>query len=335
MMKRIRIISFLLVCHYHYAISQACSDPGICTIGPLFSASSADTVTGTDFTKAGLDELLNSTFLSEKFSLSAELSYGIGDRKTSIYSCNLRGAIRLRKKMLLGFKLPYVIAQGVLGTSNGLGDLTINFQDIIKSGNSYRMAYTFGVVIPTNNANLKHKGAALPMVYQSSNGFFGALAGITVSTKKWNFATGYQQNFGRNGNEFSTENLILDPAVDGYDTLNRQRLNFGSSRNLQNSGDIMLRVERTLVVKKFVFSAGVLPIYRIANSTIKSKDDKIIEVLNSGGITLNITGGLSYKVNNHWRIVANAGFPVINRKVAPDGLRRSSVFLLRISRNFW
>lgn len=335
MFWRIRLISFLMLCHYHYAISQACSDPGICTIGPLFSASSADTVSGTDFTKADLNELLNSTFLGEKYSLSAELGYGLGDRKTSIYSCNLRGAIRLRKKLLLGFKLPYILAQGVLGNTNGLGDITINIQNIIKSGNNYRIAHTFGLVIPTNNANLKHKGFALPMVYQSSFGFFGALAGITVSTKKWNFATGYQQNFGRNGNEFSTENLILDPTVDGYDTLNRQRLNFGTSRKIQNSGDIMLRIERTLVVKKFVFSTGVLPIYRVGNSTVKNKNGSILEVSNSSGITLNITVGLSYKINNHWRIVGNAGFPVINRKVAPDGLRRSSVFLLRITRSFW
>lgn len=335
MLKRIHIILFIFLCSVGNVFSQACSDPGICSIGPLFSASSADSVTGTDFTKAEIEELLNSTFLGEKYSLSAEFGYGLGDRKTSIYSCNIRGSVRLRKKMLLGFKLPYVVTQGVLGETNGFGDLTINVQDVIKSGNSYRLAYTLGFVIPTNNANLKYKGAALPMVYQTSNGFYGALAGITLSTKKWNLATGYQQNFGRNGNSFSTENLILDPAVDGYDTLNRKRLNFGTSRNIQNGGDIMLRIERTFLVKKFVFSLGVLPIYRLANSTVRATDGSILEVMNSAGLTFNITSGVSYKINNHWRVIGNVGFPVINRKVAPDGLRRSNVYLLRITRSFW
>ena len=314
---------------------QACSDPGICTIGSLYSATTADTVSGTDYTKADLDELLNVNIYGEKYHLSAEAGIGFGDGGTSIYSLNLRGSFRLKEKLSLGLKLPFVNTDGVLGNVFGLGDLTIYLQNIFKSGKHLRMAYTLGMVIPTNSGNATYAGAPLPMVYQPSMGFFGALAGLTISTRKWNFVFGGQQNFGRNGNEFTTDNLVLDPAMPGYDPLNNQRTNFASSRKIQNGFDVMLRVERTVSIKKFVIAPGVLPIYRVNNSTIQLPDERTFEVSRSNGLTLNLTIGLSYKVNKVWRINANAGFPVINRENAPDGLRRTAVYLIRLSRLFW
>jgi len=315
--------------------AQACSDPGLCTIGSLYSATSADTVSGTDYTKADLEELLNVSIYGEKYHLSTEAGIGFGDGGTSIYSFNLRGSFRLKEKLALGLKLPFNRTEGVLGTVMGLGDLTIHLQNIFKSGKYLRMAYTIGIVIPTNSGNLKYAGAPLPMVYQTSMGFFGALAGVTISTRKWNFALGTQQNFGRNKNEFITDNLVLDPTLPGYDPLNAQRMRFASSRNIHNGLDVMLRLERTISIKKFVMALGVLPIYRVNNSTIQLQDESIFEVDNSKGLTLNLTGGLSYKINKEWRITANAGAPVINRKNAPDGLRRTAVYLIRLSRLFW
>ncbi len=231
--------------------------------------------------------------------------------------------------------MPFINTEGVLGKVFGLGDLTIHLQNIFKSGKHLRMAYTLGIVIPTNSGNTKYAGAPLPMVYQTSMGFFGALAGLTISTRKWNFAIGTQQNFGRNGNEFITDNLVLDPAMPGYDPLNSQRKNFASSRKIHNGLDFMLRVERTVSIKKFVIALGILPIYRVNNSSIRLQDESIFEVSNSNGLTLNLTMGLSYKINKMWRINANAGYAVINRENAPDGLRRTAVYLIRLSRLFW
>ncbi len=59
MRKGIFYISILLGVATQELKAQACSDPGICTIGTLYSATTADTVSGTDYTKAELDELLN------------------------------------------------------------------------------------------------------------------------------------------------------------------------------------------------------------------------------------------------------------------------------------
>lgn len=334
-MKRVIVILFFTIVLSKIGVSQGCSDPGICTIGALNSASSADSVSRTDFTSADIDELLNTAILNEKYNLAAEIGYGIGDRNTSIYSVFIRGSLRLKEKLMLGIKLPYTIADGVLGSAQGLGDITINVQNIIKSGKGFRMAYTFGLVIPTNNANLKSNGKSLPMTYQTSMGFFGGLAGITVSTKKWNGVVGFQQNFGRNANEFTAENLILDSRLPGYDTLNRQRLNFGTSRQIQNSGDVILRIERLIKIKKVNILVGVLPIYRISNSTVKLLDGSTYEVLNSNGLTLNVTAGLSYRINKEWLLSINAGKPYINRKAAPDGLRREGVLLVRITKKFW
>ncbi|MGE0566483.1 MAG: hypothetical protein AB7O73_00925 [Bacteroidia bacterium] len=316
-------------------LPQACSDPGLCTIGTLFTATAADTVSGIDYKNTGLDALMNAAVVSEKFNVGAEMGYGGGDRRTSVYSLFLRGGIRIKEKIMLGIKIPYVFADGDLGSANGLGDITINWQHVFKSGNNLRMAYTFGMVIPTNDGNLKAGGESLPMVYQSSLGFYGAMAGVTMSTKRWNMSLGYQQNFGRNGNEFITDSLILDPMLTGYDTLNRKRLGYGSSKQLQNGGDVMLRIEHTYNYKKLSLAVGVLPIYRVTNSTIILENGKTQEVAKSGGLTFNLTGGLSYRIDRDWLVGINGGFPVINRKVAPDGLRRHTVILLRITRKFW
>lgn len=335
-MRNILILSILLLLAAFQKLSaQACSDPGICTIGSLYSATSADTVSGTDYTNAEIEELMNVSISSEKYNLSIEAGLSFGDGGTSIYAINLRAAIRLKEKTTLGFKLPFIQTEGVLGTVSGLGDITLNLQNIFKSGNHLRMAYTFGIVIPTNSGNISYNGSPLPMVYQTSMGFFGALAGITLSTKNWNLAFGGQQNFGRNGNEFTTERLILDPNVPGYDPLNKQRLNYGSSRKIHNGLDLMLRIERTLAFKNIIVALGALPIYRVSNSTIKLLDESTFEVQNSNGLTLNLTGGFSYKFNKNWRFTVNAGVPVINREQAPDGLRRTAVYLFRISRVFW
>jgi len=329
------IIAILFIFSTKNSMAQGCSDPGICTIGSLNSASTADSVSRTDFTKADIDELLNTAILSEKYNFGVEMGYGEGDRNTNIYSVYLRGSIRLKEKLMLGIKLPYTITEGILGSAQGLGDITLNLQNIIKSGKSFRLAYTIGVVIPTNTANLKSKGRSLPMAYQSSMGLFGGLVGITVSTRKWNGVLGFQQNFGNNGNEFTTEGIILDPGIAGYDTLNRARTNFGSSRMLHNSGDVILRLERGIKIKRADILIGILPIYRIDNFTIKLLNGNTYEVNKSNGLTFNVTAGFSYKFKKNWQLSINAGRPYINRKVAPDGLRRSNVVLMRITKKFW
>lgn len=335
MRRFIPIILFCIAFTPKQLFSQACSDPGFCTIGTLNTATLADTLAGTDYKKAGFEDLLNTPIVSEKISAAAEFGYGIGDRRTSIYTVFLRGGFRIKEKLMLGIKIPYVFVNGDLGSMNGLGDITINLQNEIKSGKKFKLAYTLGIVVPTNNGNLKSGGNYLPMVYQSSLGFYGAMAGVTLSTKRWNFAAGYQKNFGRNGNEFITDNLILDPLLAGYDNLNRKRTGYGSSRQLQNSGDVMLRAEYVLNYRKISAAVGALPIYRLANSTIKLENGQIKEVEKSNGLTFNLTGGFTYRLNRNWLIGANGGFPVINRKVAPDGLRRQVVLLLRITRKFW
>lgn len=335
MRRFLPIFLFCIVIAPKQSLSQACSDPGLCTIGTLNTATLADTLSGTDYKNAGFSDLLNTPIASEKISAAAEFGYGIGDRKTSIYTVFLRGGIRIKERLILAIKIPYVFVNGDLGSVNGIGDITVNVQNEVMSRKKFKLAYTLGIIIPSNNGNMKSGGNQLPMVYQSSLGFYGAMAGITLSTKRWNFAAGYQKNFGRNGNEFLTDNLILDPLLAGYDTLNRKRTGYGSSRQLQNSGDVMLRAEYILNYKKISAAIGALPIYRLGNSTIKLENGEIRDIDKSDGLTFNITGGLTYRLNRNWLVGVNGGFPLINRKVAPDGLRRQVVLLLRITRKFW
>ena len=80
---------------------------------------------------------------------------------------------------------------------------------------------------------------------------------------------------------------------------------------------------------------GVLPILRLSNSKIVEESGEVVEVIGSDGLTFNITAGASYQLNKSTFIKLNMGGPVIKRKVAPEGLFRSSVFILGFGMKIW
>ena len=319
-----------------FATGQGCSDPGICTVGSLNSENTKDSVSVIDFTDAGLEQLLKVPYQREKYRLELSGIGSTGERDLQYLGVNLRGVIRLKKKMLLNVKVPITQASGPLGSNTGLGDITVSIQNTFYSGKSSRLSFTAGVVVPTGDANKSDNGFVLPMAYQTTLGAYGVLVGLSGAFKNWSGAIGYQQTLGRNGNQFDRDALVLDPAQPGYDELNRARRGFVSTTELGRGNDIMLRVERRInLSSRFSMVAGILPIQRIGQSERTQLNGERVEIEGSDGLTLNLTGGLRYSPNRKWLFRGNVGAPVVNREVRADGLMRRFVGIGSVAYRIW
>ena len=212
--------------------------------------------------------------------------------------------------------------------------MTLTMQNTFKSGRNVNMAYTLGVIIPTNDASLDYKGEAMPMVYQSSLGFFNAIVGYSIKYKKWSSVIGYQHSFGSNSNEFIKKGISVDSSsVDFSKQFDRKHYN--SSRKLSRGGDLIFRLERGFQIKSLNLAIGVLPILRLGESTYEDESGQIISVEGSDGLTLNLTAGATYHTSKSTFIKINFGGPVIKREKGPDGLLRDFVMILGVGVKMW
>ena len=335
MKNRVLVSLVIAFCLFFGKVAgQGCSDPGLCTTGALNAANTQDSTSKIDFTEASMEELMNANVASEKYRIGADIVYGIGDKGTSIYNLVLRFSMRIKERMLVNVKIPFAYISGNIGTTSGTGDLALTMQNTFKSGRNINMAYTLGVIIPTNNANLKYNNEAMPMAYQTSLGLFSALAGISFRYKQWSAVIGYQYSFGSNANQFLSETVYIDSSSADLD---RQidRKSYFSSQNLTRGSDLILRLERGFQIKKLSIAIGVLPILRITNSMIADSTGAEDPVSGSDGLTLNITAGLSYQLSNSTFIKINYGSPVLQRKVRPDGLSRKTVLIVGFGVKLW
>jgi hypothetical protein len=81
---------------------------------------------------------------------------------------------------------------------------------------------------------------------------------------------------------------------------------------------------------------SILPIYHLSNdkySEFTGNTEVIREIEGSDGLTLNLNLQSKLKLDNSF-ITLNIGFPVLVRKVRPDGLTRALVLGLNYGYNF-
>ncbi len=335
-MRQFKYIAVILTMLWSAAaMGQGCSDPGICTTGDLNSTLTRDTVSPIDFTNASLEELLGAEMNGGRYRFGIATVYNRGEYDVKIYNTIFRASMRLKENIWFTVKLPYSVTNGMLGSASGTGDLNWSFQNTFKSGKHWNIAYTIGGVVPTNNANANDNGTPLPMAYQTSLGATNVLGGLSADYKTWSAAVGYQHSIGKNGNEFTNEALVTDPTLVGFDPLNAERQRYTTSRHIERGSDIIFRLEKRFVFKRFSVVAGVLPIYRLSNSTVETLTAGEQEVVGSNGLTLNITGGIKYRLSENTNIRFNVGGPTIMREYRPDGLTRAGVYILALTHRVW
>lgn len=303
----------LLFLPFKNSFSQGCSDAGVCSIGGM---------KGNDSTK-------------QKFVLTLNNQYGIGEQNVSIFNTQLEAVIKTGKKSSFQIRIPFIFTNGNLGNTNGLGDISTVFSYRYKEVNNWKFGANIGLKIGVNKANIEYTQTlpaantlklSLPMPYQTSLGTHDLLLGLDFRyDNKWLFAIGFQMPLKQfNDNTFDTMFVVDGEKAKSY----------FSSYNLRRKADLVMRIDRTFRLNdKWNFNSGFIPIYHIGNDT-RIFNGVESEILNSKGLTLNFAIGTMYKISPNFTVGMSYASPLLVRKVRPDGLTRHFVSALELKYAF-
>jgi len=296
--------TFLFSCLSYVVFGQGCSDAGFCTMGAMRP---------------------NQAF-HKKLTIrlkSVEISQYVGRTKfeDKIWATTLDLNFALSNKTYVQFKLPYMLVQGPLATTQGIGDISLSLTHSLYATEKVQISASIGTKIPTNNANFKNtEGRALPMYYQSSLGTYDLILGISLITKKWLFATGLQHAFNAVDNQFTWGAWKSSEKTAFADI-------YPVSNQVKRGTDIMFRAERNFRFARFNFNIGILPIYRIiADSFVSPQSQTRLDVDETKGLALTILAGAGYRFSTKTGIKAMFGKQVATRYKNLDGLSREEVF---------
>ncbi|MFT7032107.1 MAG: hypothetical protein ACJA2S_000604 [Cyclobacteriaceae bacterium] len=300
MPKKLLLLIALIACSF-VSHSQGCSDAGFCTMGALKP-------------DQGYSKKLSLRLRSIEFSQYI----GVTRFKDVIYNYIADVTVGIGSKTTMQFKIPYAYVEGVLKNTNGVGDISLGLARNLVANESYQLNLTVGMKLPLGNSNVKLEGKSLPMYYQPGLGTYDMVAGISIISKGWLLAAGYQQSLDNIDNDFWWSDWEGDPQEEiarGYK----------QSKNLDRGKDIMMRIEKNFRFSNFNFNVGLLPIYRLNLDKIISRSDVDLEVEGTDGLalTLLLGGGYQFSVKSGIKIMT--GFRLIKRHHNPDGLSREFV----------
>jgi hypothetical protein len=311
-MKKMGFLGLALLL-LHNVRSQGCSDAGACSIGGLKNE--------------GKDQYI-----------ALNTSYAVGEQNVHIISPQLEAVFKLGKRSSVQVKLPYIFTSGNLASTNGVGDITAVYSYRYYDKNKWQLGLNIGFKYGVNDANKKKplfytsrpmtSDYSYPMPYQTSLGTHDLLIGFDARFRaRWMFGLALQlpvYQFNHNG---------FDTAI-FYPSETKEKQYFTSAKLLRRP-DLVFRLDRKFILhKKLALTAGVLPIYHLGHDRFTDRTGVDHALSGSKGLTLNLTGGLSYKASDHFSIILRYASPVIVRKVRPDGLTRHFVTGLELRYSF-
>ncbi|MEM6523450.1 MAG: hypothetical protein AAGF85_02200 [Bacteroidota bacterium] len=325
-MKQALSILFLSLSATSIGYGQGCSDAGFCSMGAMRPSQI-------------YDKKIN-------FKLrEIEVGYYRGETgvTATINAATLDFTFGLNDDMSVHLKLPYMWVNGSMGETSDLGDISLSLTRNLKSTENYHINGTFGVKIPTNNADLDDSNtdfttnniqADLPMYYQTSLGSFDLIAGAAYISRDWMFSTGIQVALTENENDFRWGQWDNYPDQN----LNPERGNnpnyvtqYDLANDLRRGTDIMFRVERAFHFSKWDIRAGLLPIFRITKDEvldIRPGSDTLgerIKVDDTSGLALTAIGNVAYHFSTKQSAKLLYGLKITDRDINPDGLTRDNV----------
>jgi hypothetical protein len=290
-------------------MSQGCSDAGFCTMGAMKPDQPFNKNIPIKLRSMEMSFYRGSTTLSPIIYVGTlDMSFSIIDEKTSVQA-----------------KLPYQAVKGNLGNTSGMSDISLCLTRQVSRGNVFDYSVSLGAKIPTNDSNLKDDvhDLPLPMYYQTSLGTYDLIAGFSMISRGWLFATGIQHPFNENNNHFKWAPWI--PVYKNGEDPDYVR-SYNRAYELRRGTDVMLRIERNFRFSRINFSLGALPIYRIirdeiadAATGIRTKPD------GTTGLALSVIGTAGYSFNIQSGIKILYGRKLKQRDLNPDGLTRHDV----------
>ncbi|MFY0689098.1 MAG: hypothetical protein JXQ90_18150 [Cyclobacteriaceae bacterium] len=299
--KSVLIVSMTCCVQPSELLGQGCSDAGFCTMGAMRPDQGYSKKLSIRLRSIEFSHYLGKTrFKDLVFNYTTDFNFGLNDRTT------------------IQVKIPYVYVQGVLKDTNGIGDLSLSATRNIVANEKYQVNFTLGTKLPTGNSNFDLDGKPLPMYYQAGLGTYDIIAGISVISRGWLLAAGYQQALNRSNNDFWWTDW--ENHVDEHSSVK-----YRQSRSLNRGKDIMFRVEKNFRFSNFNFNVGLLPIYRINKDDIISRKGEKLTIPHTDGLALSLLVGGGYQFSVKSGIKIMNGFRLERRPHNPDGLSREFV----------
>jgi len=285
--------------------AQGCSDAGFCTMGALKPDQPYSKRIAIRLRSMEIGFYRGTTPLTPViYVATADLNFGIND-KTSFQ-----------------VKLPYQAVTGQLGKTAGLGDISLCITRNVMKRPTFDIHVSLGAKLATNGADKSEDGFPLPMYYQTSLGSYDVMAGLSLISKRWLFATGIQHPFNQNNNQFLWSAWATSTEDQSYIQ------QYANARELYRGTDVMIRVERNFRFSQWNFSLGILPIYRLNRDVIRDKTGLRVEQPNTTGLALSaiVSAGYNFDVRSGIRLLL--GHKLVQRETNPDGLTRELVSTL-------
>lgn len=299
------VTCFFILLAVEQVHSQGCSDAGFCTMGAMKP-----------------DQPYNKKIEFKLRTMEISFYRGTTTLTPIIYSATADFNFSINDKTSFQVKLPYQAVTGRLADTQGLGDISLCLTRSVFSSEAYDINLSFGTKLPTNKSDKDENGYPLPMYYQTSLGSYDFIAGISLISRKWLFATGVQHAFNENGNQFLWTAWQGGPEDISYIQ------KYDNAKELKRGTDIMLRVERNFRYSRLNFTIGLLPIYRITQDEITDGTGERIKSEGTTGLALSgiFTTGYNFNVQSGIKILI--GHKITQRDENPDGLTRELVTTL-------
>lgn len=273
MSRKSSLLLFLLFIALSFSQLRAqCSDAGVCAIGSQHPS------------------------LRHQLGVSYTYAQSTSADGLKFHTVHFEGTFQLFENSHISIMLPFNSVKGPLGSTSGIGDMSLLWNQEIWNDPSSQLSIQFGGKFATGDDNAGN----LPQAYQTSLGTNDLLLGIAYETEPWIVAVGYQLSRGRSDNAIT---------------------------RLKRGDDLLVRAGYRKELGNFHAAAEVLAIKRLEESSVLNSaipgNNTFIAVAGSDQFQVNVLGKLSYPLFNNSTLQALFAVPLRNRKVNVDGLTRS------------
>ena len=238
-----------------------------------------------------------------KNTLSLKYIFGYSDKESDIRynTMQVEGKIYLFAQSDLFFYLPlYSYQNGPLGSVGGVGDAILIWGQKI----SENLKLNGGLKLATGDEN---SGANLPQTYQPGLGTNDILLGLTYGVSDFSFSAAYQYV-----EKKRNENVVT---------------------RLLRGDDLFLKGSYLKTFDAFSISGEIMGIQRLQKSSVldsSSVEESFITV-DDDQLQINLGIDLRYRFSDRLDVNLYAAFPLLQREVNVDGLKRSFSFNLGLN----
>jgi hypothetical protein len=270
-MKTVSAIIILVVLTPPLLHAQ-CSDAGVCSVGKHEST------------------LYHAVGFSYAFGKSGK------EDDLKFHTIGFDATIRAFQETRLIVSLAWSSQSGPLGSTSGLGDLSLLVHHMLSRGTSGQWNIQFGGKFATGEVH----GADLPQAYQSGLGTNDLLFGLSYAKDKLTAAVGYQLSRGRSENRLT---------------------------RLKRGDDLMLRAGYEVTASSLRTHLELLAIKRLHKSSVRAftvtPTEQFVEVEGSNQLQVNVVGRAIYPLADQYSLQVLAAIPLLKRDVNLDGLTRA------------